>query len=100
MNVYLFFSNFYSFYKWESILEIHTDAYTFGLQSANSTAISNSNAAISWLEATFPEFAYSESEGGDLSMLRARPYALFDASLSLQVSILSFLRDVVVAYVP
>ncbi|KAG6735029.1 hypothetical protein I3842_01G299900 [Carya illinoinensis] len=75
---------FGSFYKWESILEIHTDAHTFGLQSANSTAVSNSNVAISWLEATFPEFADSELEGGDLSMLRAHPYALFDASLSLQ----------------
>lgn len=84
--LFLFFCFSYSFYKWESILEIHTDAHTFGLQSANSTAVSNSNVAISWLEATFPEFADSELEGGDLSMLRAHPYALFDASLSLQVS--------------
>ncbi|KAM4093785.1 hypothetical protein ACB094_06G145300 [Castanea mollissima] len=75
---------FGSFYKWESILEIYSDAHTFGLKSANSTAVSNSNLAISWLEATFPELANPEAEGGDLSMLRAHPYALFDASISLQ----------------
>ena len=45
--------------------------------------------AISWLEATFPELANQEAEGGDLSMLRAHPYALFDASISLQVPIFS-----------
>ncbi|XP_030932628.1 nuclear pore complex protein NUP88 [Quercus lobata] len=80
---------FGSFYKWESILEIYSDAHTFGLKSANSTAVSNSNLAISWLEATFPELANPEAEGGDLSMLRAHPYALFDASISLQVPIFS-----------
>jgi len=81
----------YSVYKWGSILEIHTDAHTFGLKSGHSTAVSNSSLAISWLEATFPELAHQEAEGADLSMLRAHPYALFDASLSLQVSLLSWL---------
>ncbi|KAJ9683810.1 hypothetical protein PVL29_016350 [Vitis rotundifolia] len=75
---------FGSVYKWESILEIYNDAHTFGLKSANSTAVSNSNLAISWLEATFPELAHQATEGGNLSMLKAHPYALFDASLSLQ----------------
>lgn len=75
---------FGSFYKWESVLEIYSDAHTFGLKSANSIAVSNSNLAISWLEATFHELANQEAEGGDLSMLRAHPYALFDASVSLQ----------------
>ncbi|XP_023920285.2 nuclear pore complex protein NUP88 isoform X3 [Quercus suber] len=75
---------FGSFYKWEYILEIYSDAHAFGLKSANSTAVSNSNLAISWLEATFPELANQEAEGGDLSMLRAHPYALCDASISLQ----------------
>ncbi|KAB1217743.1 Nuclear pore complex protein Nup88 [Morella rubra] len=75
---------FGSVYTRESILEIHTDAHTFGLKSANATAVCNSNLAISWLEATFQELAHQEAEGGDLSMLRAHPYALFDASLSLQ----------------
>lgn len=81
----------YSVYKWESILEKHTDAHSFGLKSGNSTAVSNSSLAISWLEATFPELAHQEAEGLDLSTLRAHPYALFDASLSLQVSLLSCL---------
>ncbi|KAL6326443.1 hypothetical protein AAG906_008305 [Vitis piasezkii] len=75
---------FGSVYKWESILEIYNDAHTFGLKSANSTAVSNSNLAIFWLEATFPELAHQATEGGNLSMLKAHPYALFDASLSLQ----------------
>lgn len=74
-----------SVYKWESILEIYNDAHTFGLKSINSTAVSNSNLAISWLEATFPELAHQAVEGGNLAMLKAQPYALFDASLSLQV---------------
>ncbi|RVW81373.1 Nuclear pore complex protein NUP88 [Vitis vinifera] len=34
--------------------------------------------------ATFPELAHQATEGGNLSMLKAHPYALFDASLSLQ----------------
>ncbi|KAF4353389.1 hypothetical protein F8388_016350 [Cannabis sativa] len=73
-----------SVYKWESITEIYSDAHTFGLKSAYPVAVSNSSLAISWLEATFPDLANQTSEGVDLSTLRARPFALFDASLSLQ----------------
>lgn len=69
-------------------MEIYNDAHMFGLKSANSAAVSNSNLAISWLEATFPDLTHQASEGADLSATRARPYALFDASLSLQVKIL------------
>ncbi|KAL7214788.1 hypothetical protein ACSBR1_027050 [Camellia fascicularis] len=75
---------FGSVYKWESILEIYGDAQTFGLKSANSRAVSNSNMAISWLEATFPELTHQATGGGNLSALKAQPYALFDASISLQ----------------
>ncbi|XP_062092505.1 nuclear pore complex protein NUP88 [Humulus lupulus] len=75
---------FGSVYKWESIMEIYSDAHTFGLKSAYPVAVSNSNLAISWLEATFPDLTNQTSEGMDLSTLRARPFALFDASLSLQ----------------
>lgn len=78
-----------SVYKWESILEIYNDAHTFGLKSANSTAVSNSNLAISWLEATFPDLAHQMTEGGNLSTLKSHAYALFDASLSLQVFAIS-----------
>lgn len=70
-------------------MEIYSDAHTFGLKSANPTAVSNSNLAISWLEATFPDLTHQASEGTDLSTMRARPYAIFDASVSLQVRILS-----------
>lgn len=66
-------------------MELYSDAHTYGLNSSNSTAVSNSNLAISWLEATFPELVHQASEGAVLSSIRARPYALFDASLSLQV---------------
>ena len=72
-------------------MEIYSDAHTFGLKSSSSAAVSNSNLAISWLEATFPELVQQALEGADLSSIRARPYALFDASLSLQVQISSFL---------
>ncbi|KAM7494798.1 hypothetical protein LguiB_029407 [Lonicera macranthoides] len=75
---------FGSAYKWESILEIYNDAQTFGLKSASTKAVSNSNLAISWLEATFPELAHQVVEGGNISALRAQPHALFDASLQLQ----------------
>ncbi|OAY38426.1 hypothetical protein MANES_10G013600v8 [Manihot esculenta] len=75
---------FGSVHKWESILEIYSDAHTFGLKSANQTAVSNSNLAISWLEATFPEFNNEAMDGENLLALKARPYALFDASLCLQ----------------
>ncbi|KAH8501416.1 hypothetical protein H0E87_016282 [Populus deltoides] len=70
-------------HKWESVLEIYSDAETFGLKSANPVAVNNSNRAISWLEATFPELAH-ESKEGELSTLKAHPYAVFDASLCLQ----------------
>ncbi|KAJ7963993.1 nuclear pore complex protein NUP88 [Quillaja saponaria] len=75
---------FGSAFKYESILELYNDAHTFGLKSANPTAVSNSNLAISWLEATFPEFQHEVTEGGDMYKLRAHAYALFDASLVLQ----------------
>ncbi|KAG6763764.1 hypothetical protein POTOM_031203 [Populus tomentosa] len=74
---------FGSVHKWESVLEIYSDAETFGLKSANPVAVNNSNQAISWLEATFPELAH-ESKEGELSTLKAHPYAVFDASLCLQ----------------
>ncbi|KAJ0102764.1 hypothetical protein Patl1_06594 [Pistacia atlantica] len=75
---------FGSVYKWESILEIYSDAHTFGLRSSNSSAISNSSLAISWLEATFPELAQDAVDEGDLPTLKAHPHALFNSSLSLQ----------------
>jgi hypothetical protein len=78
-----------SVYKWESVLEIYSDAEMFGLKSANPVAVNNSNLAIFWLEATFPELAH-ESEG-ELSTLKAHPYAVFDASLCLQVIFILFL---------
>nr|XP_016455215.1 PREDICTED: nuclear pore complex protein NUP88-like isoform X2 [Nicotiana tabacum] len=75
---------FGSVYKWESILELYSDAHVFGLKSSNSKAVKNSNLAISWLEATFPELARKEVHAENASVLRAQPYALFDASISLQ----------------
>ncbi|XAR65925.1 hypothetical protein NMG60_11011935 [Bertholletia excelsa] len=74
---------FGSVYKYESILEIYSDAQTFGLKSANPSAVSNSKRAISWLEATFPELT-NQAMGGNISAVKAQPYALFDASISLQ----------------
>ncbi|KAJ6317784.1 hypothetical protein OIU76_013343 [Salix suchowensis] len=50
--------------KWESALEIYSDAETFGLKSANPVAVDNLNLEISWLEATFPELAHESKEGG------------------------------------
>lgn len=76
-------------YKWESLLEIYSDAQTFGLRSSYSKAVSNSNLAISWLEATFPELARQAVEMENLPAVKAQPYTLFDASISLQVYILS-----------
>nr|XP_043631960.1 nuclear pore complex protein NUP88 [Erigeron canadensis] len=75
---------FGSVYKWESVLEIYSDAQTFGLKAESSKAVSNANLAISWLEATFPELARQAAEGGNQPALRTHPYALFDASVSLQ----------------
>lgn len=75
---------FGSVYKWESVLEIYGDAQTFGLKAGSSKAVSNANLAISWLEATFPELARQAAEGGNQPALKAHPYALFDASVSMQ----------------
>ncbi|TYG51960.1 hypothetical protein ES288_D10G303100v1 [Gossypium darwinii] len=75
---------FGSVYKWESILEIYSDAHTFGLKSAKSAAVNNSNMAISWLEATFPEVAQEATDRENLSTIKAHSHALFDASLALQ----------------
>ncbi|KAL3523967.1 hypothetical protein ACH5RR_016801 [Cinchona calisaya] len=74
---------FGSVYKWEALLEIYNDANTFRSKSTNSKAISNTNMAISWLEATFPELA-QQAEGGNLFALKARPYAFIDSSTLLQ----------------
>ncbi|KAJ0705261.1 putative nucleoporin NUP88/NUP82 [Helianthus annuus] len=75
---------FGSVYKWESVLEIYSDAQTFGLKSGSSTAVSNATLAVSWLEATFPELARQAAEGGTQPALKSHPYAPFDASVSLQ----------------
>ncbi|XP_076949517.1 nuclear pore complex protein NUP88-like [Bidens hawaiensis] len=75
---------FGSVYKWESVLEIYSDAQTFGLNSGSSIASSNATLAISWLESTFPELAKPAAEGGNQPALKSHPYALFDASVSLQ----------------
>ena len=83
-----------SLFKCESLLEVYNDAQTFGLKSANSVAASNSKLAISWLEATFPELQNQETEGDNLSLLRAHAYAIFDASIVLQVNIYSTFRFV------
>lgn len=74
-----------SVYKWESILEIYSDAHTFGLKSTKSAAVNNSNMAISWLEATFPEVAQEAIDREILSTIKAHSHALLDASLALQV---------------
>ncbi|KAK2634980.1 hypothetical protein Ddye_029772 [Dipteronia dyeriana] len=75
---------FGSVHKWESILEIYSDAHTFGLKSVNPSAVSNSSLAITWLEATFPEIDQETVDNGNLPTLKAHPHALFDSSLSLQ----------------
>ncbi|KAG5594640.1 hypothetical protein H5410_035872 [Solanum commersonii] len=74
-----------SVYKWESVLELYSDVHMFGLKSANSKAVKNSNLAISWLGATFPELTRKEVHAENAAVLRAQPYALFDASISLQM---------------
>ncbi|XP_022745991.1 nuclear pore complex protein NUP88 [Durio zibethinus] len=84
---------FGSVYKWESILEIYSDAHTFGLKSANSAAISNSNLAISWLEATFPELAQQATDGENPFTIRAQSHAFFDASVALQGPLRKVCRD-------
>ncbi|CAN4116254.1 unnamed protein product [Withania somnifera] len=75
---------FGSVYKWESVLELYSDAHMFGLKSANSKAVEKSKLAISWLEATFPELTRKEVHAETAAVLRAQPYALIDASISLQ----------------
>lgn len=72
-------------YRWESVLEIYNDARTFGLRSSYSKAVSNSNLAISWLEATFPELVRETEEVESIPAVKAEPYAIFDSSTSLQV---------------
>lgn len=90
-------------YKWESILEVYNDAHTFGLKSADSKAVNNSNLAISWLEATFPELVRQAGDGGQLYTVRAQPFVLLDASVSLQVilvpSFISICFTLVLSYV-
>ncbi|CAN4124325.1 unnamed protein product [Withania somnifera] len=75
---------FGSVYKWESVLQLYSDAHMFGLESANSKAVKMSNLAVSWLEATFRELTRREVHAETAVVLRAQPYALFDASISLQ----------------
>lgn len=74
-----------SFHKWESIIEIYNDAHTFGLRSSDSTAVSNSNLAIDWVEAVFPDLTEQGMRGENILVVKAHPYALLDASLALQV---------------
>ncbi|XP_050209533.1 nuclear pore complex protein NUP88 [Mercurialis annua] len=78
---------FGSAHKFDSILEIYTDAQSFRSKSANQAAVKNSSLAISWLEATFPELKDEAVEWEDSLILKAQPYALFDASLCLQGSL-------------
>ncbi|KAK4403384.1 Nuclear pore complex protein [Sesamum angolense] len=75
---------FGSVYKWESVLEMYNDAQTFGLKSSNSKAVNNSNMAISWLEATFPELVRRAGDGAQLYAVKAQPFVLLDASVVLQ----------------
>lgn len=71
-------------------MELYNDAHTFGLKSSNSKAVSNSNMAISWLEATFPELVHQDGGGGQLHIVRAQPFVHMDASVSLQVNFITF----------
>ncbi|KAI8566679.1 hypothetical protein RHMOL_Rhmol02G0060800 [Rhododendron molle] len=64
----------------ESSLEMYHDAQTFGLESSYTKAVSNSNLAITWLESTFSELC-RQATGGNLSAVKAQPYALFYASM-------------------
>ncbi|XP_021769174.1 nuclear pore complex protein NUP88-like [Chenopodium quinoa] len=75
---------FGSVFMWESIVEIYSDAQTFGQKSTNSSAISNSSLAISWLEATFPELDQGKGAASNITAVKACPYVVIDASLSLQ----------------
>ncbi|KAK9683516.1 hypothetical protein RND81_10G147100 [Saponaria officinalis] len=75
---------FGSVYLWESIVEIFSDAQTFGQKSADSVGVTNSSMAISWLEATFPELNRQGMEASHISEVKARPFVFIDSSLSLQ----------------
>lgn len=67
---------------------MYNDAHTFGLKSSDSKAINNSNMAISWLESTFPELVNQAGDGGETYAVRAQPFVLLDASVSLQVIVI------------
>lgn len=54
--------------------------------------IQNCNLAISWLESTFPELSDEAAERAKLASVKAHPYALFDASLSLELYDTSFVE--------
>ncbi|KAK9159059.1 hypothetical protein Scep_005633 [Stephania cephalantha] len=71
-----------SIYRQDSVVEIYNDTQAFGLEASNSQAVKNSRLAITWLESTFPQL--DPVAGSNSMMLRSRPYAPFDASLSLQ----------------
>ncbi|KAK9124483.1 hypothetical protein Sjap_014085 [Stephania japonica] len=71
-----------SIYRQDSVVEIYNDTQAFGLEASNSQAVKNSRLAITWLESTFPQL--DQVAGSNSMMLRSRPYAPFDASLSLQ----------------
>ncbi|CAN8257082.1 unnamed protein product [Cochlearia groenlandica] len=75
---------FGSIYKWESIMEIYSDANMFGVKSPNSIAVSHSSLAIDWLEAVFPDLTEQRTRGDNIVVVKAHPYALLDASLALQ----------------
>ncbi|ESQ40478.1 hypothetical protein EUTSA_v10012715mg [Eutrema salsugineum] len=75
---------FGSIYKWESILEIYNDANTFGVKSPNSIAVSNSNLAIDWLEAVFPDLTEQGTRVDNIMVVNAHPYAMIDSSVALQ----------------
>ncbi|KAK1685329.1 hypothetical protein QYE76_046177 [Lolium multiflorum] len=74
---------FGSDYSKRYIEELYEDVNTFGLKSLNPNVVTNSHLAIAWLEATFPELLRQSADGSTL-MLRARPYAPVDDSLTLQ----------------
>ncbi|ONK77958.1 uncharacterized protein A4U43_C02F12710 [Asparagus officinalis] len=75
---------FGSLCSWEFLEEIHEDVKVFGVKSPNAIVASNSNMALDWLEATFPELADESLAERNKLVLRAHPYAPLDASLVLQ----------------
>lgn len=100
-SVFVLFSNcsvyalcpvvpFGSIYNSATIEEMYKDAYLSGLQSNSigSKAASNASLAVAWLEAVFPELVNSANdlaaERSTSLGLKARAYAPFDASVSLQ----------------